>query len=129
MLQKIFYWKYLIFSAILLSHLNFSQELNCKVTVNYSLVNQTESNVFNELEKNINVFLNENKWTNDSYLEFEKINCSFLITIVDYSDSSFRANIECFPTFTFFSTFSTSTIVSLVFLISNPLRVRESIIS
>ena len=94
MLQKIFYWKYLIFSAILLSNLNFSQELNCKVTVNYSLVNQTESSVFNELEKNINVFLNENKWTNDSYLEFEKINCSFLITIVDYSDSSFRANIE-----------------------------------
>ena len=94
MLQKIFYWKYLIFSAILLSHLNFSQELYCKVTVNYSLVNQTESSVFNELEKNINVFLNENKWTNDSYLEFEKINCSFLITIIDYSDSSFRANIE-----------------------------------
>ena len=94
MLQKIFYWKYLIFSAILLSNLNFSQELNCKVTVNYSLVNQTESSVFNELEKNINVFLNENKWTNNSYLEFEKINCSFLITIIDYSDSSFRANIE-----------------------------------
>ena len=94
MLQKIFYWKYLIFSTILLSHLNFSQELKCKVTVNYSLVNQTESSVFNELEKNINVFLNENKWTNDSYLEFEKINCSFLITIIDYSDSSFRANIE-----------------------------------
>ena len=94
MLQKIFYWKYLIFSAILLSHLNFSQELNCKVTVNYSLVNQTESSVFNELEKNINVFLNENKWTNDTYLEFEKISCSFLITIIDYSDSSFRANIE-----------------------------------
>ena len=94
MLQKIFYWKYLIFSTILLSYLNFSQELNCKVDVNYSLVNQTESSVFNELEKNINVFLNENKWTNDSYLEFEKINCSFLITIIDYSDSSFRANIE-----------------------------------
>jgi len=94
MLQKIFYWKDLVFSTFLLSHLNFSQELNCKVTVNYSLVNQTESNVFNELEKNINVFLNENKWTNDSYLEFEKINCSFLITIIDYSDSSFRANIE-----------------------------------
>ena len=27
-------------------------------------------------------------------MEFEKINCSFLITIIDYSDSSFRANIE-----------------------------------
>ena len=94
MLQKIFYWKYLIFSTILLSYLNFSQELNCKVDVNYSLVNQTESSIFGELEKNIDVFLNENKWTNDSYLEFEKINCSFLITIIDYSDSSFRANIE-----------------------------------
>ena len=27
-------------------------------------------------------------------MEFEKISCSFLITIIDYSDSSFRANIE-----------------------------------
>ena len=94
MLQKIFYWKYLVFNTILLSHLNFSQELNCKVSVNYSLVNQTESNVFNDLEKNINVFLNEKKWTNDSYKDYEKINCSFLITILDYSDNSFRANIE-----------------------------------
>ena len=59
MLQKIFYWKYLVFNTFLLSHFNFSQELNCKVLVNYSLVNQTESNVFNDLEKNINVFLNE----------------------------------------------------------------------
>ena len=56
MLQKIFYWKYLVFNTFLLSHFNFSQELNCKVFVNYSLVNQTESNVFNDLEKNINVF-------------------------------------------------------------------------
>ena len=94
MLQKIFYWKYLVFNTILLSHLNFSQELSCKVSVNYSLVNQTESNVFNDLEKNINVFLNEKKWTNDSYKDYEKINCSFLITILDYSDDSFRANIE-----------------------------------
>ncbi len=94
MLQKIFYWKYLVFNTILLSHLNFSQELNCKVSVNYSLVNQTESNVFNDLEKNINVFLNEKKWTNDSYKDYEKINCSFLITILDYSDNSFSANIE-----------------------------------
>ena len=56
MLQKIFYWKYLVFNTILLSHLNFSQELNCKVTVNYSLVNQTESNVFNDLEKKLMFF-------------------------------------------------------------------------
>ena len=94
MLQKIFYWKYLVFNTILLSHLNFSQELNCKVSVNYSLVNQTESNVFNDLEKKINVLLNEKKWTNDSYKDYEKINCSFLITILDYSDDSFSANIE-----------------------------------
>ena len=77
MLQKIFYWKYLVFNTILLSHLNFSQELNCRVSVNYSLVNQTESNVFKDLEKKISVFLNEKKWTNDSYQDYEKINCSF----------------------------------------------------
>ena len=88
------YLKYLIYSAIIFSQINLSQELNCNVTVNYSLVNQTESKIFIELENKIKEFVNSKNWTNKSYKDFEKINCSFFITILDYSNSSFRVNFE-----------------------------------
>ena len=88
------YLKYLIYSAIIFSQINLSQELNCNVTVNYSLVNQTESKIFIELENKIKEFANSKKWTNKTYNDFEKINCSFFITILDYSNSSFRVNFE-----------------------------------
>ena len=88
------YLKYLIYSAIIFSQINLSQELNCNVTVNYSLVNQTESKIFIELENKIKEFVNSKKWTNKSYKDFEKINCSFFITILDYSNNSFRVNFE-----------------------------------
>lgn len=94
MLLKMSYLKYLIYSAIIFSQINLSQELNCNVTVNYSLVNQTESKIFIELENKIKEFVNSKKWTNKSYKDFEKINCSFFITILDYSNSSFRVNFE-----------------------------------
>ena len=85
MLLKMSYLKYLIYSAIIFSQINLSQELNCNVTVNYSLVNQTESKIFIELENKIKEFVNSKKWTNKSYKDFEKINCSFFITILDLS--------------------------------------------
>jgi len=94
MLQKISYLKYLIYSIFIYSQLNFSQELNCNVTVNYSLVNQTESKIFRELENKIEEFVNSKKWTNKTYKDFEKINCSFFITVLDYSNNSFRANFD-----------------------------------
>ena len=94
MLQKISYLKYLIYSIFIYSQLNFSQELNCNVTVNYSLVNQTESKIFRELENKIEEFVNSKKWTNKTYKDFEKINFSFFITVLDYSNNSFRANFD-----------------------------------
>ena len=94
MLLKTYYWKYIIYSIIFCFQINYSQELNCQVKVNFSLVNQTESKIFVELERSIEEFLNSKKWTNQSYKDFEKINCSFLITVLDFTNNSFKANIE-----------------------------------
>ena len=94
MLLKMSYLKYLIYSVSIFSQINLSQELNCNVTVNYSLVNQTESKIFIELENKIKEFVNSKKWTSKSYKDFEKIDCSFFITILDYSNNSFRVNFE-----------------------------------
>ncbi|MBY0535020.1 MAG: DUF4835 family protein [Chitinophagaceae bacterium] len=59
-----------------------AQELNARVAVNASLISsQTDKKVFQTLQTTLNTFLNNRKWTNDTYQPQEKINCNFLITI------------------------------------------------
>ncbi len=59
-----------------------AQELNARVAVNASLISsQTDKKVFQTLQTTLITFLNNRKWTNDTYQPQEKINCNFLITI------------------------------------------------
>ena len=50
-----------------------SQELNAQVIVNSNLVNQTNQQIFQTLEKSLNEFLNNQSWTNKEFLNNEKI--------------------------------------------------------
>ncbi|MBX2945951.1 MAG: DUF4835 family protein [Cyclobacteriaceae bacterium] len=61
-----------------------AQELNCIVTINVGpRVQTTDRSVFTDMKNAFQQFLNTRKWTNDSYLAHEKINCSMLININD----------------------------------------------
>ncbi|UNY98229.1 DUF4835 family protein [Zhouia spongiae] len=71
-----------------------SQELNCSVTVNSELINQTNQQVFKTLEKSLNDFVNKTKWTNRNFKENERINCSMLILVSSFEDNNFQANIQ-----------------------------------
>ncbi len=71
-----------------------SQQLNCEVVVNSGFINQTEKEIFNNLERNIESFLNSNDWDNQSLKNFEKIDCTLIITVLSYSDSFFNCNFE-----------------------------------
>jgi len=67
---------------ILLISRTYSQELNARVTVNSSRVNNTvNKNVFQTLQNAITSFLNNRKWTTDNFLTNEKIDCNFLLTL------------------------------------------------
>jgi len=73
---------------------SFGQQLNCEVIVNSSFINQTEKQIFTNLERNIETYLNTNDW-DDQYLQnFERINCSLIITLLNYSDNFFNCNFE-----------------------------------
>ena len=74
--------------------LSTSQQLNCEVVVNSGFINQTEKEIFNNLERNIESFLNTNDWDNQSLKNFEKIDCTLIITVLSYSDSFFNCNFE-----------------------------------
>jgi hypothetical protein len=58
------------------------QELNAKVSVNSSRVNNTvNKNVFQTLQNALTNFLNNRKWTADNFLPNEKIDCNFLLNL------------------------------------------------
>ena len=61
-----------------------SQELNCQVTVQASpslQISAVDKEIFQSLETTIFEFINNTKWTNDSYEIEERVNCNILITI------------------------------------------------
>ena len=86
--------KYLLLVALLYSFLGWSQELNCTVTVNSDQVNQTNQQIFQTLERSLNDFVNKTKWTNRIYRENEKVNCRMFITVTQFENNSFAANIQ-----------------------------------
>ena len=74
---------FLLFSFIYNNRV-FSQELNAQIIVNSNLVNQTNQQIFETLEKSINEFVNNQSWTNKEFLNNEKITCSFVFTLSSY---------------------------------------------
>jgi hypothetical protein len=85
---------YFSFLLILIVSSAFSQELNCKVTVDYSKVSATNVQVFKTLETSLNDFVNKTSWTEKKYNSNEKINCSMFILINEYDSSNFNATIQ-----------------------------------
>lgn len=58
-----------------------SQELLCKVSVNAERIQITERSVFAEMETALADFMNNTKWTNDQFLQDEKITCNLILTL------------------------------------------------
>ncbi|MDZ4716408.1 MAG: DUF4835 family protein [Cytophagales bacterium] len=84
-----------ILAAILLSLPGMSQELNCKVTINADQIQTSDRGVFKDMERSIATFMNTRKWTNDSYKNYERINCGIFINISRMpSIGSFSANAQ-----------------------------------
>lgn len=67
--------------ALFLCGNSYSQELNCSVVVNAELAQSVEKSVFKSMEASMASFLNETKWTNDSYQPEERIKCNLIINI------------------------------------------------
>ncbi len=72
----------------------FSQELNCTVEVNSSSVEGTYKNVFDELQREITEYFNDNKWTDAQFSQTERIECRFFITIKEYADEKVKGDIQ-----------------------------------
>src|SRR5688500_16904040 len=59
-----------------------SQELNCQVTINTTQIQGTVNRqIFDQLQRAISEFMNNTKWTTETFAPQEKIDCSVFITI------------------------------------------------
>jgi hypothetical protein len=73
---------------------SFSQELNGNVVLNARQTGDENIQVFKTLEKQLNEFLNNTKWTNRTFAAQERINCNMVISITEYSGESFSGTIQ-----------------------------------
>ena len=64
-----------------------AQELNARVNINRSQVSNTKGEVFDALQKTMTDFLNDHKWTELTFRDNEKIQCTFNLTVNTYSDT------------------------------------------
>jgi len=71
-----------------------AQELNCTVVVNAQQTGNENVQVFKTLEKQLNEFINNTRWTNKTFKTQERIESSMVITIQDYQSDMFQASIQ-----------------------------------
>ncbi len=74
--------------------LGFSQELNCDVVVNAQFTGNENFPIFKTLEKQLKEFINNTKWTDKTFLSQEKIDCSMVINVSNYSGETFQATLQ-----------------------------------
>ena len=81
--------------AVFLTQLTTAQELQAKLTIISSKVgSQVDKKIFQTLQAALTNFLNNRKWTSDTYQPQEKIKCNFLLTIEEYKGNNvFRSSL------------------------------------
>ena len=73
----------------------YTQELNSKVLVNTEKLQSSEKLLFEEMQSSIEQFLNNQIWTGDRFNSQEKINCNFIINIINEpSSNQYEATVQ-----------------------------------
>ena len=70
-----------------------SQELNCNVQINSDQVQGTNRSVFNTLQRSISDFINNRRWTNMTFANSERIECSMNIIVKKVEGNVFTAEL------------------------------------
>lgn len=71
-----------------------NQEFNCTVAVEAQLTGNENVQVFKTLEKQLNEFVNNTKWTDKTFKPQERIDCSMVIIVNAYNSDTFDASIQ-----------------------------------
>ncbi len=87
------------YCILLLSFISFfletrAQELNCDVQVNSDQIQGTNKSVFNTLQKSMSEFINNRKWTEMTYANTERIECTMNVIVKKVEDDIITTEIQ-----------------------------------
>ena len=72
----------ILFLSGLVRFASKEQELNCQITRKKEQMQGTvEKKVIDQLQKSVGEFMNNTKWTSETFTSQERINCSVLIIL------------------------------------------------
>lgn len=86
--------KIIVFLVLMMFGFIQAQELNCVVSVNSERVTANTQQVFKTLETSLNDFVNKTKWSNQSFKQNERIECSMFINVSEVDNTTFTATIQ-----------------------------------
>ena len=93
MISRVLYCMMLL-TIGLMTNLN-GQELNARVQILAPTVPNIDKRNLEVLQKNIREFLNNNKWSNETYAAQERIECNFVITLSEWDgNSAYKAEAQ-----------------------------------
>lgn len=73
---------------------SISQTFNSQIVVNADLVDQTNRQIFETLERALTEFVNTQSWTDREFLPQERIRCSFVLTLTSYKNNQFEGTLQ-----------------------------------
>jgi len=71
-----------------------AQELNCVVKVQYDRITDANPQIFKTLEKSLQDFVNNTRFTSRNFSRSERIDCSMIFTLSAYDSNSFSATLQ-----------------------------------
>jgi hypothetical protein len=77
---------------LLIAFSGFSQELDARVEINFQQMKSTiqyPASLFQDMQSQIERFMNNTRWTTDNFNQNEKIECSLIITIMQSTEQNF----------------------------------------
>ena len=90
-MKKIF----IIISFITIISQAFSQELNCRISINRSQIQGSNEELFRAMQKDLYEFMNNRVWTNNVFSNNERIECQIQITLSKFNGiDKFTGNIS-----------------------------------
>lgn len=72
-----------------------AQEFDCEVSVNSRQISGTSFEYINELEDDLEAYINRNRWTEDRYEPYERIRCQVQVVLTD-ADDQYNYTAEVF---------------------------------
>lgn len=87
-------YKWITAVALLLCLSTNAQELNCTVTVGFDRITDANPQIFRSLEKAVQDFMNNTRFTTRNFERSERIQCALFINLSAYSNNSFSATMQ-----------------------------------